>query len=77
MKILDILDDSIQNDNGEYSCMRINNHFVCFAVTITWIVFCFIEARFVPITWEMVALVGCSQGAKALQYKYEKKRENI
>lgn len=36
-----------------------------------WVAFCFIEGRFVPISWEMVTLVAGSQGAKAAQLRFE------
>lgn len=75
MSITSALADSIQCDNGGYSAMRILTYFVCIVVLVTWVIFCFIELRFVPITWEMVSLVGVSQGAKALQYRFEKRGE--
>lgn len=65
MTIRQAIADSLQAVDGGYSAMRITTMLVCVIVLATWVVFCFVEGRFVPISWEMVALIAGSQGAKA------------
>lgn len=65
------LADSLQCQDGGWSCMRITTLLVCVVVLGMWATFCFIEGRFVPITWEMVTLVAGSQGVKAAQLRFE------
>lgn len=65
------LADALQCQDGGWSTMRITTMLVCVVVLGMWVAFCFIEGRFVPITWEMVALVAGSQGAKAAQLRFE------
>ena len=74
MGFKNMLADTVQGEDGGYSTMRISTLIVCVTVLAVWVVFCFIEGRFISPTWEMVALVGGSQGAKALQFKFEKDR---
>ena len=63
--------DALRCMDGGWSTMRITTMIICVAVVGMWIIFCFWEGRFVPITWEMVALLGGSQGAKAAQLRFE------
>lgn len=65
------LADALQCQDGGWSTMRITTMLVCVVVLGMWVTFCFVEGRFVPITWEMVALVAGSQGAKAAQLRFE------
>ena len=65
------LSDALRCLDGGWSTMRITTMLVCVVVMGMWVAFCFIEGRFLPITWEMVALVGSSQGAKAAQLRFE------
>ena len=65
------LADALQCQDGGWSTMRITTMLVCVVVLGMWVAFCFIEGRFVPITWELVALVAGSQGAKAAQLRFE------
>lgn len=73
MAIREALSDALQCDSGGFSCMRMITAIVCLTVLIMWVIFCFVEGRFVPISWEMVSLIGASQGAKAVQYGFEHK----
>jgi len=57
--------------------MRITTMLICVVVLTTWVTFCFIEGRFVPISWEMVTLVAGSQGAKAAQLRFEVGKNGI
>ncbi len=74
MGFINALADTVQGDDGGYSTMRISTLIICIAVLTVWIIFCFIENRFISPTWEMVTLISGSQGAKAIQYKFEKSR---
>ena len=65
------LADALQCQDGGWSCMRITTLLICVVVLGMWVAFCFIEGRFVPISWEMVTLVAGSQGAKAAQLRFE------
>lgn len=71
------ISDALHGYDGGWSCMRIVTMLVCVVVLLMWIVFCFIEMRFVPITWEMVTLLGVSQGAKAAQLRFELGRRGL
>lgn len=71
------LADALQCQDGGWSTMRITTLLVCVTVLGVWVVFCFIEGRFVPITWEMVALIAGSQGAKAAQLRFELGRDGL
>ena len=65
------LADALQCQDGGWSTMRITTMLVCVVVLGMWVAFCFIEGRFIPVSWEMVALVAGSQGAKAAQLRIE------
>lgn len=71
MTIRQAIADSLQAVDGGFSAMRITTMLVCVIVLVTWVIFCFVEGRFVPISWEMVALIAGSQGAKAAQLRFE------
>lgn len=71
MTIREAIADSLQAVDGGFSAMRITTMLVCLIVLVTWVVFCFVEGRFVPISWEMVTLIAGSQGAKAAQLRFE------
>jgi hypothetical protein len=71
MSLRTALADSMQDATGGWSTMRITTMFVCVVVCGMWVTFCFIEGRLIPITWEMVTLIGGSQGAKAIQRRFE------
>lgn len=77
MSIRQAIADALQGVDGGYSAMRITTMLVCVIVLGTWVVFCFVEGRFVPISWEMVALIAGSQGAKAAQLRFELGREGL
>lgn len=77
MIIREAIADTLQAADGGFSAMRITTMLVCIVVLGTWVVFCFMEGRFVPISWEMVALVAGSQGAKAAQLRFELGREGL
>jgi len=51
--------------------MRITTMLICVVVLGMWVIFCFVEGRLVPLTWEMVSVLGFSQGAKAAQLRFE------
>ena len=57
--------------------MRITTMLICVVVLGMWVIFCFMEGRFVPISWEMVTLIAGSQGAKAAQLRFELGREGL
>lgn len=65
------LSDAFRCMDGGWSTMRITTMLICVVVLGMWVIFCFVEGRFVPISWEMVSLLGCSQGAKAAQLRFE------
>ena len=50
---------------------------ICLVVLSMWVTFCFIEGRFIPLGWEMVALLGGSQGAKAAQLRFEVGKQGL
>lgn len=49
----------------------------CILVLGMWAVMCIVEGRFVPISWEMVGLLGGSQGAKAAQLRFEVGKQGL
>lgn len=71
------LSDALRCPDGGWSTMRITTMLICVAVLATWVIFCFVEGRFIPLGWEMVALLGGSQGAKAAQLRFEVGRNGI
>ncbi|MBD5608259.1 MAG: hypothetical protein HDQ93_05350 [Desulfovibrio sp.] len=71
MTVRQAIADALQGVDGGYSAMRIVTMLVCLIVLLNWVIFCFVEGRFVPISWEMVALIAGSQGAKAAQLRFE------
>jgi hypothetical protein len=77
MSIRAAISDAMQDATGGLSVMRIATMFVCVIVLGMWVVFCFVEGRLIPVSWEMVALVGGSQGAKAIQRRFEHDEENL
>lgn len=77
MTIRQAIADSLQGLDGGYSAMRITTMLICIVVLGTWVIFCFIEGRFVPISWEMVTLIAGSQGAKAAQLRFELGKDGI
>lgn len=77
MTIRQAIADALQGVDGGYSAMRITTMLVCVVVLGMWVIFCFVEGRFVPISWEMVALIAGSQGAKAAQLRFELGRDGL
>lgn len=77
MSFLSALADTVQGVDGGFSTMRISTLIVCITVLLVWVIFCFIEGRFINPTWEMVTLVGGSQGAKALQFRFEQGKRHV
>lgn len=71
MTIREAVADALQAQDGGWSTMRITTLMVCGIVLGMWVIFCFVEGRFVPISWEMVTLIAGSQGAKAAQLRFE------
>lgn len=65
------LADALQCLDGGWSTMRITTMLICVVILGTWVACCVFEGRWVPISWEMVALIGGSQGAKAAQLRFE------
>lgn len=57
--------------------MRITTMLICLVVLGMWVAFCFIEGRFIAISWEMVSLLGGSQAAKAAQLRFEVGKNGI
>lgn len=57
--------------NGQWSAMRVVTFIVCLVVLGTWVTFCFIEGRFIPLDWPTVSVLGVSQAAKAIQGRFE------
>ena len=58
--------------DGDLSCIRVTSFLTCVTVLSVWVVCCFLEGRFIPITWEMTVLIGGAQAAKAAQARWEK-----
>lgn len=77
MTIRQAVADSLQAVDGGYSAMRITTMLVCVVVLGMWVVACFMEGRFVPISWEMVTLIAGSQGAKAAQLRFELGKQGL
>lgn len=77
MTIRQAIADSLQAQDGGFSAMRITTMLICVVVLAVWVIFCFVEGRFVPISWEMVALIAGSQGAKAAQLRFELGRDGL
>ena len=77
MTIRQAIADALQGVDGGFSAMRIITMLVCLIVLVNWVIFCFVEHRFVPITWEMVALIAGSQGAKAAQLRFELGKDGL
>ena len=71
------LAQTFQGVNGQWSTMRIVTMLTCVVVLGMWVVFCFVERRLIPMSWEMVALIGGSQGAKAAQLRFEAGRGGL
>lgn len=71
------LAQTLQGVNGQWSTMRIATMLICVVVLGMWVTFCFIESRLIPISWEMVTLIGGSQGAKAAQLRFEAGRGGL
>ena len=71
------LSDALRCLDGGWSTMRITTMLICVVVLGMWVIFCFVESRFIPIGWEMVALLGGSQGAKAAQLRFEVGKNGI
>jgi len=71
MQKVNPLADALQCQDGGWSCMRITTMLICVVILGTWVACCLLEKHFVPITWEMVALLAGSQGAKAAQLRFE------
>lgn len=69
--------DALRCVDGGWSTMRITTMLICLVVLCMWVGFCFYEGRLIPISWEMVALLGGSQGAKALQSRFEIGRDGL
>lgn len=65
------LTQMVSGANGHISSMRVVTLFITATVLVTWVVFCFIEGRFIPLSWEDVTLIAGAQGAKALQGRFE------
>lgn len=65
------ISDALRCMDGGWSTMRITTMLICVVVLGMWVIFCFIEGRFIPLGWEMVALLSGSQGAKAAQLRFE------
>ena len=77
MTLREAVADALQAQDGGWSTMRIATLMVCTVVLGTWVVFCFVEGRFVPISWEMVTLIAGSQGAKAAQLRFELGKDGL
>jgi len=77
MSLRAALADALQGHDGGWSTMRITTMLVCVVVLGMWVTFCFIEGRFVPISWEMVTLLAGAQGAKAAQLRFELGRDGL
>lgn len=77
MTIRQAIADALQAQDGGWSTMRITTILICVVVLGTWVIFCFVEGRFVPISWEMVALVAGAQGAKAAQLRFELGKDGL
>lgn len=77
MSLRAALADALQGHDGGWSTMRITTMLVCVVVLGMWVTFCFIEGRFIPISWEMVTLVAGAQGAKAAQLRFELGRNGL
>lgn len=71
------LAQTFQGVNGQWSTMRIATMLICVVVLGMWVVFCFVEHRLIPMSWEMVTLIGGSQGAKAAQLRFEAGRGGL
>lgn len=71
------LADALQCTDGGWSTMRITTMLICVVILGMWVTFCFIEGRLIPISWEMVSLLGGSQAAKAAQLRFEVGKNGI
>lgn len=69
--------DALRCLDGGWSTMRITTMLICVVVLTMWVTFCFIEGRFIPLGWEMVTLLGGSQGAKAAQLRFEVGKQGL
>ena len=77
MTIKQALADALQAQDGGWSTMRLTTFLVCIVVLGMWAVCCFMEGRFVPISWEMAGLLIGTQGAKAAQLRFELGKEGL
>ena len=77
MTIRQAIADALQGVDGGFSAMRITTMLVCIIVLGMWVIACFMEGRFVPISWEMVTLIAGSQGAKAAQLRFELGKQGL
>ncbi|MDD2966753.1 MAG: hypothetical protein PHN64_04580 [Desulfovibrionaceae bacterium] len=65
------LSDLFRCTDGGWSCMRVIAFLTCTVVLSVWALCCLLGGAWIPISWEMVALVGGAQGAKAVQSRFE------
>ena len=65
------LSDALHGMDGGWSSMRIVTMLISVVVLGMWVIFCFIEGRFIPLGWETVTLLVGAQGAKAAQLRFE------
>ena len=65
------ISDLFRCTDGGWSCMRVIAFFTCAVVLSVWALCCLLGGAWIPISWEMVALVGGAQGAKAVQARFE------
>lgn len=77
MSVPPSLFDALRCMDGGWSTMRITTMLICIVVLSMWVIFCFIEGRFIPLGWEMVSLLGGSQAAKAAQLRFEVGKHGI
>ena len=63
--------DSLRCVDGGWSCQRIVTMLVCLVVLGMWMWGCFWEGHYIHPDWPEVALLVGSQGAKAVQTRFE------
>ena len=65
------MSDALHGLDGGWSSMRIITMLISVVVLGMWVIFCFVEGRFIPLGWETVTLLVGAQGAKAAQLRFE------
>ena len=77
MKFLKFIAGAFLDEWGDVSCIRLVSLFVCMVVLGVWVLFMFIEGRYIPLGYAEAGLIAGAVGAKALQSRFELGGQNL